>query len=127
MPLPPDPARPGAQATEQARRTLGRIFSALSLASSLLAAAIGTIATNYLGPSLAMGVAIYMGNTEPRKPMHPYPWVLFALGCLVAIAGAVVARRQPRHKSLANAVVHGAATFLALLPFWHIYQLYRLT
>lgn len=127
MSRPPTQPRPGSQATDGTRRTVTRLVSAMSLVSALGAAAIGTVAALFLGPYLAMGAAMYTGNTEPQQPAAPYPWGLFLLGCAVAVGSVVLARREPAREAFAHALLHAAAIFLALLPFWQLYRLYRLT
>ena len=72
-----------------------------------------------------MGVAIYLGNTEPQMPTAPYPWGLVGLTVLVSIAGHVLERRG--QAALGSILAHGGGIAFALLPLVHIYRLWAAT
>lgn len=97
--------------------SLSRLISHLSIASAWAAALIGALTTVAVGPPLAMGATIWLGNTEPVRPSLPYPWlVLVGLG----LAGGL-AWRHPRGSVLA----HACAIAAALLPFVQLYRLWQ--
>lgn len=123
---PPAPGRAGAPQTAEIKRTLGRVLSTMSLASALAAALVGTVATIALGPFLAMGAAVYLGNTEPILPAAPYPWALLAACGAVGAGGLLLGRARPHREALAHAVVHLAAIAAALLPFLHLFRLWQI-
>lgn len=103
------------------------LASTASAVSALAAGAVGAWATIRFGPALAMGLAIYGGDTEPSAPEAPYPWTLVALGLAVFAAGAVVERRQPERLWAAHALQHGGAVLTALVPLVHLVHLWGRT
>lgn len=103
------------------------VASAFSAVSALVAGLVGAWATIRFGPPLAMGLAMYAGNTEPVRPEAPYPWGLFAVGALIFGIGGVVERRAPGRPMLAHALMHGGGLFTALVPFVHLVHLWGRT
>lgn len=93
-------------------------FSALSMAAS---AAIATATVHWLGGTMAMGLAMYGGNTEPLRPALDFPWPLSALAALLLVGGMVLERRG---KLLYGSLVaHGGALFGLAVPFFHLWRL----
>lgn len=77
----------------------------------------------WLGPHVAMGLAIWSGaTTEPSYPELAFPWLLWLLGL---IAWAVGLRLQSRG-SWAIWLTQGAAALVAVLPWIHLGRLWRL-
>ncbi|MCB9780318.1 MAG: hypothetical protein H6742_17265 [Alphaproteobacteria bacterium] len=114
----------GAQRTRSFKRRVGAALSTLSLMSAIGAAVIGTFAAIRFGPFLAMGAAILGGNTEPTTPELGYPWLAVTLGVVGMAIGAFLSRQEAREKA-GHALLHGGAIFVALLPLWHLYALWR--
>jgi hypothetical protein len=68
---------------DSSARTLLKILSSLSTGGLVLGGAVGAAAIYNVGPFLAMGLAIWSGQTtEPIQPALPYPWGLTVLGCI---------------------------------------------
>jgi len=98
---------------------------------------VGGVLVPRVGWALAMGFAIYTGNTEPVRPELPYPWWFFGLAAALSAAGLGWWLYR-RHRAtpttdpapllsllpLALAYVGGLAA--ALLPFFQIYRLFSL-
>ncbi len=99
------------------------LASTLSAISACAAGLVGAYTTTRYGRDLAMGVAIWMGNTEPRVPSAPYPWGLYGLGAGVALAGLVLERSTKKGIIPGHAMMHGGAYFTAIVPFYHLYLL----
>lgn len=95
-----------------------QLLTTLSLASAWSAALIGAAAVALVGPPLAMGATIWLGNTEPERPALAYPWLLLAL---LGLAGGI-AWRHPKGAVPAHVI----AIVAALLPFWQLYRLWRI-
>jgi len=99
----------------------------------------GSIVVSRVGWSLAMGLAIYTGNTEPLRPALPFPWA--ALGACLAVAAlgalsAIWTRRRARargeapsalHAFAALAAAYAGAVLAALLPFVQVFRLFGAT
>jgi hypothetical protein len=98
-----------------------RVVSGFSSLSMAAAAAIATLTLAKLGPTLAMGVAMYGGNTEPLKPELAFPWVLSVLALLVLVGGMVLERRG--QLLVGTIVAHGGALFALVVPFIHLWRL----
>lgn len=105
-------------------RRLYGLASALSAASAFIAGLVGAWATIHYGPSLAMSYTILTGNTEPETPASDYPWALWALGAAVALTGAILHRHRPLW---GMALMEIGAAETALVPFLHLYRLWRRT
>ncbi len=107
-------------------RSLLKVTSTISLLSAIAAGCIGAVATLAVGGPLAMGAAIYLGNTEPTMPHAPYPTLLAFLALVAAAVGAVLERKMDR--TLPGAILsHAGAVAFALLPFVHLYRLWAAT
>ncbi len=79
---------------------MGRV----SALSGLLAAVGLAVVFQLVGPDLAMGLAIYGGNTEPDRPALEFPvWGLAAL--VVVIVGLLGASARWQHVSWAALLV----------------------
>jgi len=112
-------------------RALGWLWALLLLAAGLG----GGVAVGRTGWALAMGAAIYMGNTEPSEPDLAYPWAGFALGAAAVLMGGAwqlhLRRDQERPAGWRGALpwmlVYAGALFTALLPFVQLYRLFQLT
>ena len=104
-----------------------QLASALSAVSALTAGLVGAWATIRFGPALAMGLAIYGGNTEPVMPEAPYPWLLFGIGLLGFLGGGALVRLVPKPTMLAHTLMHGGGLFTALVPFVHLIHLWERT
>ena len=103
---------------------------------ALLAAGLGGgLVVSRVGWSLAMGLAIYGGNTEPVRPDLPFPWTVFVLAVLAAVAGlawsAVAERRRAPGQTAGlvetvapYAVAYAGGLLAAVLPFIQIYRLW---
>ena len=59
------------------------------------------------GPALAMGLAIYGGNTEPDLPTLVFPWAVFALPTALAAITFVASFRWPLASWLSALVALG--------------------
>lgn len=103
------------------------LASTLSTVSAILAGLVGAYTTTHYGRDLAMGMAIYAGNTEPNVPWAPYPWGLFALGVALAVAGFALERVREDRAVVGHALMHLGAYWTALVPFVHLYELWRRT
>ncbi len=103
------------------------LASTLSAISGCLAGLVGAFTTIYYGRELAMGLAIYGGNTEPGVPHAPFPWPVFAFGALVALLGLVIERTLKKQALLGHVAMHAGAYFCALVPFYHLYLLVKAT
>lgn len=105
-------------------RRLYAVASGLSVASAFLAGLVGAWATTRFGPSLAMSYAILTGNTEPQTPAVPYPWGIWATCVALVLGGLVLHRRRPLW---GMALLELGAASTALIPFLHLYRLWRRT
>lgn len=63
-----------------------------SLLSLALASTLAVAVTAFLGPNLAMLLAMYGGNLEPTLPTAPFPWAL-AVGAAAPAVGLAFTRR----------------------------------
>ena len=110
-----------ASSTVDLRRRLFALMHAISVASMLGAGVVGGIALPRVGPALVMGAAIYLGNTEPGRPVAPYPWGVAATCLLVVLLGALGLRRGLRGGGL---VLEAGALGFALVPILALWQLW---
>ncbi len=110
-----------------------RILAWLWVSVLLFTGGVGCVVVSKVGWSLAMGLAIYAGNTEPGRPDLPFPWLLFAVGALMAMGGLawVLWRRRaagPAPSGLAAilplAVAYLGGLLAAVLPFVQVYRLW---
>lgn len=97
------------------------LVAGVSSAGVLFSGVLGALVVAQLGPSLAMGLAIWSGQTtEPVSPDLGYPWfflVVGVLGWLVGLAG------RTRGKGFAI-LLHGSAVGVALLPWIQLWRLW---
>jgi hypothetical protein len=93
-------------------------------AGLVLSGLVGAPVAAWLGPYLAMGLAIWGGwTTEPAQPALAFPWLLLLAGIVAWVGGL---RLQSRSQG-AILLTQGAALLVALLPWVHIWRLWRLT
>jgi len=98
-------------------RTAASAASAGMVASGLIGAPVAA----WLGPYLAMGLAIWGGwTTEPTAPVLGYPWLLTVAGLVAWGLGLRLQSRTPR----AIWLTQGAAVLVALLPWVHLWRLW---
>ena len=115
--------------------SIRRLLSAISQLSSgglILGGLVGAAAVSQTGPFLAMGLAIWSGQTtEPATPALAYPWLL-QLGAGVGWGLGLWCghRLQGRDASpyrdhlLAGALLWGSGVLAALLPMMQLYWLW---
>ena len=70
-----------------------RIWADATMLSLVLAGLLGVVVACTTGPSLAMGMAILGGNTEPVMPELAFPWVIWVVCVTGALLGRVSAER----------------------------------
>lgn len=102
-----------------------RPWADTSAASLVVAGILGSVVATTTGPYIAMGVAIYGGNTEPVEPLLPFPWLVFATAIGCGILGRVqVARTEPggRQRAWSGLVLAGAIA-VAAVPVVHLVRL----
>ena len=92
------------EALKQLSRWAGR-FTALSAVIAALGLTWIVVET---GPALAMGLAIYGGNTEPELPTLVFPWAAFAVPTALAAVSFAASFRWPLASWLSVAVSLGA-------------------
>lgn len=102
-----------------------QLLSTLGIAAYLSAGVLGAVVTILLGPYLAMGAAIYVGNTEPVTPERGYPWLLVVLFGLLMAGGKALSRSG--NEVAGELVTHLAGGAFAIVPFVHIYRLWAVT
>lgn len=105
-------------------RRLYALASGLSVASAFIAGLVGAWATIHYGAGLAMSYAILTGNTEPRTPVSDYPWGWWGLGAAMTLAGVLLHRRRPLW---GMGIMEIGAASTALIPFLHLYRLWKKT
>ncbi len=112
-------------------RVLAWLWVTVLLATGLA----GGVVVTRVGGALAMGMAIYTGNTEPVRPELPYAWWVFGLAAALSVVGlgwGLFRRRRPPAKPgvspllalLPLALAYGGGLAAALLPFFQIYRLF---
>lgn len=62
--------------------------------SALITALMGFAVVIFLGPSLAMGIAIYSGHTEPILPILPPPWPTL-IPITLSVALLIISKKRP--------------------------------
>lgn len=115
------PSTGEATLTPMARPTAPRamaLASGLSAGLLVVAGTLGGVVVQLLGGPLAMGLAIWSGQTtEPRDPGGSYPWLPWALGVAITIGGVWAgAKADGPAKTAGPIVANVAAGALALLP-----------
>ncbi|GDX80003.1 hypothetical protein LBMAG42_18140 [Deltaproteobacteria bacterium] len=101
------------------RRIVGASFAISSLVMTWSAGALGAAVVRFVGPALAaLGQMYVHGVTEPLEPKATFwlGWTLLAAALPLPFA----VRREWRRASL-------AALPFALLPWWQLAELYRLS
>ncbi len=112
-------------------RVLAWLWVAVLLGTGLL----GGLMVSRVGWALAMGLAIYGGNTEPVRPDLLFPWWGFGLMALTSVVGLAWAlsdhRRGvgPGSASKLRAMLPLSLSYLggllaALLPFFQVFRLW---
>jgi hypothetical protein len=104
-------------------RFLFRLTSTAGLLSYFAAGIMGAVATTLVGAPFAMGLAMYLGNTEPSTPHGAYPWGLAMLALGTEIIGLVLEYRLGRPK-LGALLAHVGGIAFPLVAFLHIYRLW---
>jgi len=113
------------------------VLAWLWVAVLLATGALGGVLITRVGWALAMGMAIYTGNTEPVRPELSYPWWVFGLTTALSLAGLgweLYHRRRPPPAMapslllslLPLGLAHLGALAAATLPFFQIYRLFSL-
>ena len=102
-----------------------RVVSRLSAGSALAAGAVAAGAVLTVGPSLAMGFAIWSGRTtEPVAPTVDYPYVLHGLTWVLVILGW---RLSPQRPAASELLIHAASIASILVPLGAFVQLWSRT
>jgi hypothetical protein len=96
---------------------LGALFGMSTLLSSYAAGIAGAAIAWNVGPSLAMVLRIYGGDTEPVRPEPWYPW-----GVAVLLALLPFPLAWKRRWTLAGVV---AAPFAVVPLPWALYAMYQ--
>lgn len=85
---------------------------------------VGVPVVVWLGPYLAMGLAIWSGlTTEPAMPQLGYPWLLLVAGLVVWGSGL----RLKARGGWAILLTQAGAALVAALPWVHLWRLWGLT
>lgn len=122
------PQTPGPDSTRRVISWLMRGSLGMSAASGFGAGVVGAVTLSLFGPDLAMGAAIYGGNTEPNRPDLPYPWFFFTLGCAMCLGGLVLLRKGDTARLVLSSALIGLGDLvLVILPFAQLYRLVGLT
>ncbi len=96
-------------------KAISAILAITSLVSAYAAGLLGALTMMVVGPPLAMGAQMWLGNTEPSEPHLAWPAVLTFVGLMLPVPWLY--RRQWGIASI-------AAVPFALLPYWQFYRLY---
>ncbi len=110
------------------------VFAWLWITVLLGTGLLGGLVVSRVGWSIAMGLAIYAGDTEPVQPDLPYPWLVFCLAVVVSLGGLtwglMRSRRpagqpsSPLRSALPLALAYLGGLFAAVLPFLQLYRLW---
>jgi len=100
--------------------------SLASMASLFVSGILFSFMTLSVGGPFAMGIAMYMGNTEPRTPHAGYPWGVAGAALAVWLFGLFLEYRLGK-KWLGIALSHGGAVAFVFTPMLHLYRLWRST
>jgi hypothetical protein len=126
---PPVPKR-GPTSKPASAKDIFKVFrqasSIASMVSFFVAGIFGAIATIVIGSPLAMGVAMYLGNTEPNTPHVGYPWGFAVPALAIWIFGLFLEYRLGR-PWVGAFLSHLGAIVFVLIPFLHIYRLWSAT
>ena len=93
-----------------------------SAVSAVVVAVGGAPLVLFLGPSLAMGLSMYSGQTEPVSPSLDMPWGLL----LILIVGSVGCLVGSFWKSVLSAPAVLLATLAIVREVYHVIELMRL-
>jgi hypothetical protein len=86
-----------------------------TLVSAYTAGVLGAVAMIAVGPWLAMGARMWLGDTEPAHPHLAYPFLALFVGLMLPVA--------PMYRKRWD--LAGIAAFpVALLPFWQLWRLW---
>lgn len=104
-------------------RDLVRMAANVGSAGMIAAGVLGMGVSVWLGPHVAMGLAIWSGKTtEPSHPELAFPWLLWLLGLI----GWAVGLRLQSRGAWAIWLTQGTAALVALLPWYHLWRLWSL-
>lgn len=95
--------------------SVSKALSVVSLVSTYAAGFLGIPVVLAVGPALAMGARMYLGELEPSAPQLVWP-MYTTIGLALLPIPAVVTRRWPLAVAL--------AVPFAVLPYVHLYRLY---
>ena len=79
--------------------------------------------TMVVGGPIAMTIAMYLGNFEPREPHAGYPWVVAGAALAVWIFGLFLEYSAGR-RYLGILLSHGGAIAFVAAPILHLYRLW---
>jgi hypothetical protein len=105
---------------------LRQASSLAGMASLFLSGVIFSFMTLSVGGPFAMGIAMYLGNLEPREPHAGYPWGVAGAALAVWLFGLFLEYRLGR-RWLGIALSHGGAVAFVVAPMLHLYRLWRTT
>ncbi len=105
-------------------RALIKAISSLTTGGLVLGGVVGAVAVATVGPFLAMGLAIWSGQTtEPAQPHLSYPWILTVLSAAVWGAGIWGEHRGGGGRQYTVLSWCGSVT-IALLPMVQLWRLW---
>ncbi|MFT5683708.1 MAG: hypothetical protein ACI8RZ_004640 [Myxococcota bacterium] len=109
---------------DSSTRSLVKAISSLTTGGLVLGGAVGAVAIATVGPFLAMGLAIWSGETtEPVQPMLSYPWILTILGGITWGVG-VWGEHRGGGGRLYAVLSWGGGLVVALLPMVQLWRLW---
>lgn len=104
-----------------------RLLSLASWLSMLMAGLMGAVVVILVGPELAMGAAIWSGQTtEPMRPQLPFPWVALGLCVLGGLLCLAWQQQSEAHSGQATAAMVLTQVFGGLFALTPLVQLWRL-
>ena len=115
---PPPPA--GWKALLSGLRQASSIAGMVSLFASGVILSFTTLG---LGAPMAMTIAMYLGNLEPREPHAGYPWGVAGAALAVWIFGLFLEYSAGR-RYLGILLSHGGAVAFVCAPMLHLYRLW---
>jgi hypothetical protein len=100
-------------------KTLALLASASGVSALLAAGLLGGLVIEFLGGPLAMGLAIWSGETtEPSNPGGSFPWPVYGAATAASILGLALSRKaEGVIARLGYPIAIGAAGFTGVLPF----------
>lgn len=96
-------------------RAIRALFGFSTLVSAYTAGMLGAVVAIALGPWLAMGARMFLGDTDPSHPHLAYPFAALFVGLMLPVP--FLYRKQWDYAGI-------AAFPVALLPFWQLWRLY---